>query len=268
MMFGAMTLESQGLGILFAAMTDWDIKTRRHRRRCAGYRLRHFCRNEGSRLAQRHQRDHHVCRADPGRRLHRLSHLPGDGYDSVAEYYTSSGQSHMISIWGTSPRSSSLLRLQRLLPSCSARQPTRCCSRSRWRPKTRARFADRCGSLQPVNGLFAVFAVILGLAAKSVSRIQRPRPQSGNAGDAGQLVAGLAVRACYAGVVHRGHPVDICNGRAGIVDACSAATSTSACIVPTHPRRKSCIVTRTCIVFCSGPRPLPWRPIFRRFLPP
>ena len=174
-MFGILTLEAQGLGIIFSAMTDWDIKT--------GAMVGGFLGISYVILAGMREIGWlNVINATVmyiGLILATIFlafRLPGGTYDTVATYYETAGEPHMTSIYGTPGLFMtfavgitiallfSQATNQMLLQVTMSADSDRTVRRALW-------------IAAPVNGLFAVFAVTIGLAAKSVPEFNALGPK-------------------------------------------------------------------------------------------
>lgn len=169
-MFGILTVEAQGIGIIFASLTDWDIATGALVGGVIGILyvilagmkeigwvnvVNAIVMYLGLILAT----------------IFVAINLPGGNFDSVADFYTSSDQSHMISIFGNAAIMQTFVlgtivavvfsqgTNQMLMQVAMAADSERTIRRALW-------------IAAPVNGLFGVFAVALGLAAKSIPEFE------------------------------------------------------------------------------------------------
>jgi SSS family solute:Na+ symporter len=102
--------------------------------------------------------------------------LPGGNYDSVAEYYVSSGDNFMLSIYGT-PEIFMAFALgttiavvfsqginQMLMQPCMSAATEQTVRKSLW-------------IAAPLNGMFGVFAVVIGLTAKTIPEFAELGPK-------------------------------------------------------------------------------------------
>lgn len=169
-MFGILTVEAQGIGIIFASLTDWDIATGAIVGGVIGilYVILAGMKEIGW---------VNVVNATVmyvGLVLATVFialKLPGGGFDSVGDFYTQSNQAHMISIFGNVEIIQTFVfgtiiavvfsqgTNQMLMQVAMAAESERVIRRALW-------------IAAPVNGLFGVFAVSLGLAAKSIPEFQ------------------------------------------------------------------------------------------------
>jgi SSS family solute:Na+ symporter len=164
--FGILTIETQGIGIIISSMTGWEIRNGAIVGAILGIfyvvlagmkevgwlnlvnAIVMYC---GLILAT----------------IFLAFKLPGGDYSSVAEYYTSSGDNHMLSIYGT-PEIFFTFALgttvavvfsqginQMLMQPCMSAENEKTVRRALW-------------IAAPLNGLFGVFAVVIGLTAKTV----------------------------------------------------------------------------------------------------
>jgi SSS family solute:Na+ symporter len=169
-MFGILTVEAQGIGIIFASLTDWDIATGAVVGGVIGILyvilagmkeigwvnvVNAIVMYVGLILAT----------------IFVAIRLPGGNFDSVAEFYTSSDQSFMISIFGNTAIMQTFVlgtivavvfsqgTNQMLMQVAMAADSERTIRKALW-------------IAAPVNGMFGVFAVALGLAAKSLPEFE------------------------------------------------------------------------------------------------
>jgi SSS family solute:Na+ symporter len=164
--FGILTLETQGIGIIISSMTGWSIRNGAVVGAILGICYVVFAGMKevgwlnlvnaivmylGLILAT----------------IFLAFRLPGGNYDSVAEYYTSSGNDFMLSIYGT-PEIFFAFALgttiavvfsqgisQMLMQPCMSAESEKTIRRALW-------------IAAPLNGMFGVFAVVIGLTAKTV----------------------------------------------------------------------------------------------------
>ena len=165
-MFGILTVEAQGIGIIFASLTDWEIATGAIVGGVMGilYVILAGMKEIGW---------VNVVNATVmyiGLVLATIFvafKLPGGSFDGVGEFYQARGQEHMISIFGNAEIIQTFVlgtivavvfsqgTNQMLMQVAMAAESEKVIRRALW-------------IAAPVNGLFGVFAVSLGLAAKSI----------------------------------------------------------------------------------------------------
>jgi len=164
--FGILTIETQGIGIIISSMTGWSIRNGAIVGAVLGVCYVVFAGMKevgwlnlvnaivmylGLVLAT----------------IFLAFRLPGGNYDSVAEYYTSSGNDFMLSIYGT-PEIFFAFALgttiavvfsqginQMLMQPCMSAESEKTIRKALW-------------IAAPLNGMFGVFAVVIGLTAKTV----------------------------------------------------------------------------------------------------
>lgn len=169
-MFGILTVEAQGIGIIFASLTTWDIASGAIVGGIMGIlyvilsgmkeigwvnvvnAIVMYC---GLILAT----------------VFVAFRLPGDGFNAVGDFYRHADQEFMVSIFGNADIFLTFVlgtvvavvfsqgTNQMLMQVAMAARDERTIRRSLW-------------IAAPVNGMFGVFAVSLGLAAKSVPEFQ------------------------------------------------------------------------------------------------
>lgn len=175
MMFGAMTLESQGLGILFSAMTDWDIRTGAIVGGALGISYVIFA-------GMKEVGWLNVINAIIMYIALILAvvfvgfALPGDGYNTVAEYYHAADQSYMVSLWGT-PEIIVTFAIATTIAVVFSQATNQMLLQVAMAAQNEGTIRKSLWIAAPVNGMFAVFAVILGLAAKSVVEFNELGPK-------------------------------------------------------------------------------------------
>ena len=168
-MFGILTVEAQGIGIIFASLTDWDIATGAVVGGAMGilYVILAGMKEIGW---------VNVVNAMVmyiGLMLATIvvaMNLPG-GFDAVGSFYTENDQSHMISIFGNTQiiQTFVLGTIVAVVFSQGTNQMLMQVAMAADSEKTIRRALLIAA---PVNGMFGVFAVALGLAAKSVPEFQ------------------------------------------------------------------------------------------------
>ena len=175
MMFGAMTLESQGLGILFSAMTDWDIRTGAIVGGLLGIAYVIFAgMKEVGWLNVINAIIMYVALVLAV--IYIGFALPGEGYASVAQYYEDSGEAHMTSIWGT-PEIIVTFAIATTIAVVFSQATNQMLLQVAMAAKDEGTIRKSLWIAAPVNGMFAVFAVILGLSAKSVADFHELGPK-------------------------------------------------------------------------------------------
>lgn len=164
-LFGILTVEAQGIGIIFATLTDWSIQTGAIVGGILGILYVIFA---GMReIGWVNLVNAVVMYA--GLILATVfiaMTLPGDGFDSVGEYYRASGQESAISIWGTPELliNFALVNVVAVLFSQSINQMLLQPAMS---AKNEATIKKALWIAAPINGLFGVFAVVIALAARA-----------------------------------------------------------------------------------------------------
>jgi len=169
-MFGILTVEAQGIGIIFASLTDWDIADGALVGGTMGilYVVLAGMKEIGwINLVNAIVMYVGLIAAT----IFVAFALPGDGFSTVGEFYVEQDASHMISIFGNAEIMMTFVlgtivavvfsqgtNQMLMQPAMSAANET-VIRRSLW-------------VAAPVNGMFGVFAVALGLAAKSVPEFQ------------------------------------------------------------------------------------------------
>jgi len=168
--FGILTIETQGLGIIVASMTGWEIKNGAIVGGIIGifYVILAGIKEVGwVNLVNAVVMYIGLILAT----IFLAFKLPGGSYESVSNFYKESGDGFMLSIYGTSEI---LLTFalgtvvavvfsqginQMLLQPTMAARDEKTIKRALW-------------IAAPLNGMFGVFAVVIGLAAKSVPEFQ------------------------------------------------------------------------------------------------
>lgn len=168
--FGILTIETQGLGIIIASMTGWEIKNGAIVGGAIGilYVVLAGIKEVGwVNLVNAVVMYVGLILAT----IVLAFKLPGGSYDSVANFYNDSGNSFMLSIYGT-PEILLTFALgtvvavvfsqginQMLLQPAMAARDEKTIKRALW-------------IAAPLNGLFGVFAVVIGLTAKSMPEFE------------------------------------------------------------------------------------------------
>ena len=164
-LFGILTVEAQGIGIIFATLTDWDIQTGAIAGGILGilYVIFAGMREIGwVNLVNAVVMYAGLIIAT----IYVGMTLPGDGYDTVANYYLESGQESAISIWGTPDLIVGfvIVNVVAVLFSQSINQMLMQPAMS---AKDEGTVRKALWIAAPVNGLFGVFAVVIALAARA-----------------------------------------------------------------------------------------------------
>ena len=164
-LFGILTVEAQGIGIIFATLTDWSIQTGAIVGGILGilYVIFAGMREIGwVNLVNAVVMYIGLIIAT----IYVGMTLPGDGFDSVAAFYRDSGQDSAISIWGTPDLivNFAIVNIVAVVFSQSINQMLMQPAMSAKSEKTVRR---ALWIAAPVNGLFGVFAVVIALAARA-----------------------------------------------------------------------------------------------------
>lgn len=169
-MFGILTIEAQGIGIIFATLTDWDIATGAIVGGIIGILYVIFAGMKEIGWVNVVNAMVMYCGLVLATVFVAFK-LPGGSYDAVGEFYSQTDQSHMISIFGNAQIIQTFVlgtivavvfsqgTNQMLMQVAMAADSERTIRRALW-------------IAAPLNGLFGVFAVSLGLAAKSLPEFQ------------------------------------------------------------------------------------------------
>jgi SSS family solute:Na+ symporter len=164
--FGILTIETQGIGIVIASMTGWSIRNGAIVGGVLGifYVVLAGMKEIGwLNLVNAIVMYLGLILAT----IFLAFKLPGKNYDTVAQFYNSSGNEHMLSIYGT-PEIFFTFALgtviavvfsqginQMLMQPCMSAESEKTIRKSLW-------------IAAPLNGLFGVFAVVIGLTAKTI----------------------------------------------------------------------------------------------------
>lgn len=174
--FGILTIETQGIGIILASMTGWDIGKGALVGGMLGimYVVLAGMKEVGwLNLINAVVMYLSLILAT----IFLAFKLPGGNYDTVANYYTSSGNDVMLSIYGTQEIfltfalgvtvavvfSQSINQM--LMQPCMAAASEKTIRRTVW-------------IAAPINGLFGVFAVVIGLTAKTIPEFAAEGPKT------------------------------------------------------------------------------------------
>lgn len=164
-LFGILTVEAQGIGIIFAALTDWSIQTGAIVGGILGILYVIFA---GMReIGWVNLVNAVVMYAGlVVATIYVGFALPGDGFDGVANFYRDSGQDAAISIWGTPELivNFAIVNIVAVLFSQSINQMLMQPAMS---AKDEGTVRKALWIAAPVNGLFGVFAVVIALAARA-----------------------------------------------------------------------------------------------------
>ncbi len=169
-MFGILTVEAQGIGIIFASLTDWDIASGAIVGGAMGilYVILAGMKEIGwVNLVNATVMYVGLIAAT----IFVAFSLPSEGFDTVGDFYLGQGESHMLSIFGNTDIMLTFVLgtvvavvfsqgiNQMLMQPAMAAESEKVIRHSLW-------------IAAPINGMFGVFAVALGLAAKSVPEFQ------------------------------------------------------------------------------------------------
>jgi SSS family solute:Na+ symporter len=173
--FGILTLETQGIGIIIASMTGWSIRNGAFVGAILGILYVVFAgmREVGwLNLVNAIVMYLGLILAT----LFLAFRLPGGNYDSVASFYNSAGDNFMLNIYGT-PEIFFSFALgttiavvfsqgisQMLMQPCMSAETERTIRKALW-------------IAAPLNGMFGVFAVVIGLTAKTVPEFAELGPK-------------------------------------------------------------------------------------------
>ncbi|MEP2736550.1 MAG: sodium:solute symporter family protein [Erythrobacter sp.] len=164
-LFGILTVEAQGIGIIFATLTNWDIQTGAIVGGILGilYVIFAGMREIGwVNLVNAVVMYAGLIVAT----IYVGLALPGDGYDAVANHYLEVGEEGAISIWGTPDLIVGfvIVNVVAVLFSQSINQMLMQPAMS---AKDEGTVRKALWIAAPVNGLFGVFAVVIALAARA-----------------------------------------------------------------------------------------------------
>jgi len=102
--------------------------------------------------------------------------LPGGSYDSVAQYYQNDGQQWMLSIYGNADIMLTFA-LGTVIAVVFSQGISQMLLQTAMAAKSEVTIKKALWIAAPVNGLFGVFAVVLGLAAKSIPEFNALGPK-------------------------------------------------------------------------------------------
>jgi SSS family solute:Na+ symporter len=164
--FGILTVETQGIGIILASMTGWEIKYGAIVGGVLGifYVVVAGLKEVGwVNLVNAVVMYVGLILAT----FFLALNLPEGSYQSVADYYNTADMSHMLSIYGTSD-----IMLTFALGVCIAVVFSQSVNQMLLQPAMAAKdektIKKALWIAAPVNGLFGVFAVVIGLTARSI----------------------------------------------------------------------------------------------------
>lgn len=177
-LFGILTVEAQGIGIIFATLTDWDIQTGAIVGGVLGIMYVIFA---GMReigwvnLVNAIVMYIGLIVAT----IFVAFALPEGGFDAVGQFYKDSGQESAISIWGT-PGLLINFALVNVVAVVFSQSVNQMLLQPAMSAKSENTIKKALWIAAPVNGLFGVFAVVLALAA-------RAQPEFANLPDAPKI---------------------------------------------------------------------------------
>jgi SSS family solute:Na+ symporter len=164
--FGILTIETQGIGIIIASMTGWSIRNGAIVGAILGifYVVLAGMKEVGwLNLVNAVVMYVGLILAT----IFIAFKLPGGNYNSVAEFYTSAGNDHMLSIYGTKQ-----IFFTFALGTTVAVVFFQSINKILFQPGMSAEYEKTVRKAlwiaAPLNGLFGVFAVVIGLTAKTV----------------------------------------------------------------------------------------------------
>lgn len=164
--FGILTLETQGVGIVMSAMTGWSIREGAIVGGILGllYVLLAGMKEIGwVNLVNTIIMYVGIVIAT----VYLTINLPGSGWDTVADYYVSQNQPHMLSIWGT-PELLMTFALGITLSVTFCQGISQMLMQTAMSAKDEETVKKALWIAAPVNGIFGIFTVCMGLAAKSI----------------------------------------------------------------------------------------------------
>lgn len=174
--FGILTIETQGIGIIIASMTGWDIAKGAVVGGCLG--LGYVVLGGMKEVGWLNLINAVVMYVGLILAVIFIAlKLPGGNYDSVVKFYLDNDQAHMLSIYGTSQimltfALGTVIAVvfsqsinQMLMQPCMAAIDEKTIRRTVW-------------IAAPINGLFGVFAVVIGLTAKSIPEFAALGPKT------------------------------------------------------------------------------------------
>lgn len=173
--FGILTLETQGIGIIISAMTGWDVASGAVVGGVIGvlYVILAGLKEVGwINLINAVVMYIGLILAT----IFLAFELPGGSYDHVADFYNNQGESHMLSIFGT-PEIMLTFALGTTVAVVFSQSVNQMLMQAAMAAKSENTIKKALWVAAPVNGLFGVFAVVIGLAAKSLPEFQALGPK-------------------------------------------------------------------------------------------
>ncbi len=168
--FGILTIETQGIGIIISSMTGWEIKYGAIVGGIIGvfYVVLAGIKEVGwVNLVNAVVMYIGLILAT----IFLAFNLPGGSYQSVANFYTESGNGSMLSIFGTSEIMLTF-GLGTIVAVVFSQGINQMLLQPTMAAKSEKTIKKALWIAAPINGLFGVFAVVIGLAAKSVPEFE------------------------------------------------------------------------------------------------
>jgi SSS family solute:Na+ symporter len=173
--FGILTLETQGVGIVFAAMTGWSIRTGAVVGGILGvcYVVFAGMKEVGwINLVNAVVMYVGIVLAT----IVLAIRLPGGDFQSVADYYHRSGADYMLSIYGT-PQILLTFALGTVVAVVFSQGISQMLLQPAMSADSESTIRKALWIAAPVNGLFGVFTVVIGLTAKSIPEFNALGPK-------------------------------------------------------------------------------------------
>ncbi|NIB40886.1 sodium:solute symporter family protein [Pseudomaricurvus alkylphenolicus] len=173
--FGILTIETQGIGIIIASMTGWEISNGAVIGGIVGifYVVLAGIKEVGwVNLVNAVVMYIGLILAT----VFLAFKLPGGSYESVANYYTDTGNDFMLSIYGT-PEILLTFGLGTVIAVVFSQGINQMLLQPTMAAKDEKTIKKALWIAAPVNGLFGVFAVVIGLAAKSMPEFEALGPK-------------------------------------------------------------------------------------------
>lgn len=164
--FGILTVEAQGIGIIFASMTGWSIRYGAMLGAGLGvlYVVLAGMREVGwVNLINATVMYIGVVLAT----IFLALRLPGGNYDSVATHYNATGEGFMLSIYGT-PSIMLTFALATTVAVLFSQAINQMLMQPAMSAESELTIKKAMWIAAPLNGMFGVFAVVIGLTAKSI----------------------------------------------------------------------------------------------------
>lgn len=187
-LFGILTVEAQGIGIIFESLTRWGIRTGAIIGGIIGilYVILAGMKEIGwVNLVNAVIMYAGLVLATVFVALR----LPGDGFDSVGDFYLQAGEPHMLSIFGNTQIFLTFV-LGTLVAVVFSQGINQMLLQPAMAAETEAAIRRSLWIAAPVNGMFGVFAVALGLAAKSMPEFSALGPKVATTAMLVQLLPG------------------------------------------------------------------------------